>query len=147
LKERGVNVTVEHEKGRVPVTVLKVHGDVDASSYQALIAAAREQVAAGARHMLLDLSEVPYVGSSGLVALHRVALLVRGQQPPDPEGGWRAFHELSHDVEQGRQQAVKLLSPLPAVARVLATSGMDQFFEIYADRAEALRAFAAATGP
>jgi len=136
-----MRVSVETEQGQVPVTVMKVVGDVDASNYRDLIAAAREQYAAGARHILLDLSEVGYVGSSGLVALHSISVLVRGQQPPDPEAGWQAFRTMGRDVEAGMQQGVKLLNLQPAVARVLDTSGMAQFFEIFTDRAAAVNAF------
>jgi len=136
-----MNITVVKEEARVPVTVMMVSGDVDAASYQTLIASAQEQYAAGARHILLDLTQVGYVGSSGLVALHSLAVLVRGQEPPDPEAGWRAFRAMGRDVESGRQQGVKLLNPQPPVARVLDTSGMAQFFEIYTDRAEALASF------
>ncbi len=136
-----MKVSVETEQGRVPVTVLKVAGDVDASNYRELVAAAREQYAAGARHFLLDLGEVGYVSSAGLVALHSIGVLVRGQQPPDPEAGWQAFRTMGRDVEAGMQQGVKLLNPQPSVARVLDTSGMVQFFEIFTDRAEAVKGF------
>ena len=136
-----MKLSVETEQGRVPVTVMKVAGDVDASNYRDLIAAAREQVAAGAQHVLLDLGEVGYVSSAGLVALHSISVLVRGQQPPDPEAGWQAFRAMSRDVEAGMQQGVKLLNPQPAVTRVLDTSGMIQFFEVYTDRAEAVTSF------
>jgi anti-anti-sigma regulatory factor len=136
-----MQVSSEVENGRVPVTVMKVTGDVDAASYRDLLAAARAQYEAGARHILLDLGEVGYMGSSGLVALHGIAVLVGGQQPPDPEAGWRAFRTMGRDVEGGRQQGVKLLNPRPAVARVLETSGMAQFFEVFTDRAAAIAAF------
>ncbi len=136
-----MNVTVEVAPGRVPVTVLTVHGDLDASTYQGLIAVARAQVAAGVGQVLLDLSDVPYISSAGLVALHSTAVLVQGKQPPDPEAGWNAFRTMGRDIEQGRQLGVKLLSPQASVLRVLDTSGMAQFFEIHTDRAAALASF------
>lgn len=137
-----MNVSVEQvATGRVPVTILTVQGDIDAATFQSLIAAAREQVAAGAAHMLLDLSGVPYISSAGLVALHSTAVLVQGQQPPDPEAGWSTFHSMGRDAEKGKQTAVKLLSPSEKVSKVLNTSGMVQFFEIYTDRAEAVASF------
>src|SRR5690349_19129017 len=119
-----MKITAEQATGSVPVTVLTVQGDLDASSYQALIAAAREQVAAGAQRILLDLSGVPYISSAGLVALHSTAVLVQGQQPPDPEAGWSTFHSMGRDADKGKQTVVKLLSPSERVAKVLDTSGM-----------------------
>lgn len=136
-----MNVVVEQAQGRVPVTILVVQGDVDAASYRDLIAAARAQAAAGATAMLLDLSQVKYISSAGLVALHSTTVLVQGQQPPDPDAGWAAIRTMGRDIEKGRQGAVKLLSPTPAVARVLDTSGMAQFFDIHTDRAEAIASF------
>ena len=136
-----MNVSIDQFEGRVPVTIMHVQGDVDASSYQDLISRARELYAGGARHILIDLSGVPYMGSSGLVALHSIAVLLRGQQPPDPEEGWHAFREIGRDVERGAQHDVKLLSPQPAVSRVLQTSGLDHFFEVHTDRSAALASF------
>jgi anti-anti-sigma factor len=136
-----MNITVEQAEGAVPVTVIAVQGDLDASNYRDLIAAARAQVAAGARQVLLDLSGVPYISSAGLMALHSTAVMVQGQQPPDPEAGWTAFRTMGRDIEAGQQRGVKLLSPSPSVMRVLDTSGMTQYFEIFTDRAEALASF------
>lgn len=136
-----MKVTVEQAQGRVPVTILAVQGDVDAATYRDLIAAARAQVAAGAAYMLLDLSQVAYISSAGLVALHSTSVLVQGQQPPDPDAGWAAIRTMGRDIEQGRQNRVKLLSPTAGVARVLDTSGMAQLFEIHTDRAEAVASF------
>lgn len=136
-----MNVSTEHFEGRVPVTIMNVQGDVDASNYQDLIARARELYAGGARYILIDLSKVPYMGSSGLVALHSIAVLLRGQQSPDPDEGWQAYHQIGRDVERGAQHAVKLLSPQPPVTRVLQTSGMDRFFEVHSDRSAALASF------
>jgi anti-anti-sigma regulatory factor len=136
-----MDVSVTTEEGRVAVTVMTVVGDIDASSYRDLIAKGREQFAAGARNLLLDLSGVKYVGSAGLVALHSLAVLMRGAEPPDPEAGWRAFRTMGRDVASGPQKAVKLLGPQEAVQRVLDTSGMIEFFEVYRDRAEAVASF------
>ena len=136
-----MKISVEQVQARVPVTVMAVQGDIDASTYQELIASAREQVAAGATHVLLDLSGVPYISSAGLVALHSTAVLVQGKQPPDPEAGWTAFRTMGRDIEKGQQAGVKLAGPQASVARVLETSGMAQFFEIHPDRAAALASF------
>jgi anti-anti-sigma factor len=136
-----MEVNVENVEGRVPVTILTITGDVDASSYRDLIARARAAYEAGARNLVLDLSGVPYMGSSGLVALHSIAVMVRGQQPPDPEAGWRAFRAMGEDVGAGQRSGVKLLSPRPAVERVLDTSGMKQFFETFTEREAAVASF------
>ena len=43
----------------------------------------RRAMLAGARDFLLDLSDLTYISSAGLVALHSVALLAKGEDLPD----------------------------------------------------------------
>jgi anti-anti-sigma regulatory factor len=136
-----MNVTVSQVEGRVPVTILHIHGDLDASSYRDLIAKGQEVYNAGTRDILLDLSGMPYLSSSGLVALHSIALMLRGEKPPDPESGWEAFHAIDRDRGVGLQQHVKLLNPQPGVDKVLETVGFRQFFEVYTDLATATASF------
>jgi hypothetical protein len=81
------------------------------------------------------------MSSSGLVALHSVALLLQGREPPDPEYGWAVFRAVGRDVESGRQERVKLLNPGPRVERALDMAGFDRLFEVYADRKEAIASF------
>jgi len=138
-----MNITVDQAEGSVPVTIVGLHGDLDASNYQDVIAKARELYDVGARHVLLDMSNVPYMGSSGLVALHSIAVLLRGEQPPDPESGWNAFHAIARDQEadRGAQQHIKLLNPQPKVVRTLEMTGLKAFFEVHTDLAAAIASF------
>jgi anti-anti-sigma regulatory factor len=136
-----MQITVDQIQSRVPVAILAIHGDLDASNYEQVIAKARELYAAGALHLLLDLSSMPFMGSSGVVALHSVALLMRGETPPDPEAGWQAFHSIDQARAGGVQQQVKLLSPQPKVSRTLQITGMDDFFEIHTDKQAAIASF------
>ena len=136
-----MQVTVEQVEGRVPVTILAIQGDLDASNYEQVIAKARELYAAGVRHLLLDLSNMPFMGSSGVVAIHSIALLMRGETPPDPDAGWQAIHSIDHARAGGMQQQVKLLSPQPKVSRTLQMTSMSDFFEIHTDRQAAIASF------
>jgi anti-anti-sigma factor len=140
-----MNITIEHGHGRVTVTILRLEGDLDASNYEELIARARELYGTGARDVLVDLRAVPYMGSSGLVALHAVALMFEGEQVPDLESGWEAHHAISRSVESGHaQEHTKLLAPAdPAqsVRRVLSRTGMDRFIPVETDEAVAIASF------
>ena len=136
-----MQLTVEKAQGRVPVTILAIHGDLDASNYEDVIAKARELYQSGARDLLLDLSAMPFMGSSGVVVIHRVAMLLRGEVPPDPEMGWQAIHEIDQDRRAGKQQHVKLLGPQAKVNRTLQMTGLDEFFDIFTDRQAALESF------
>ena len=140
-----MNITIDQAQGRVPVTVLGVHGNLDGSNFQVLIATAKEIYAAGARNVLVDMSDMPFMSSAGLVALHQISVLLRGEQPPDPDSGWEAIHAidraLDRDRDTGPQRHVKLLSPQPQADRVLDKSGMKPFFEVHADRETAIASF------
>ena len=136
-----MGITVHQAKGKVPVTVLQPHGDLDASNFRDLIAKAKEAHSAGARDILLDLSDTPYMSSSGLVALHRIAVMLRGEDADEPESGWEAFRAIRRDVDTELQQHFRLLSPQPGVEKVLEMAGFKQFMEVYTDLETAIASF------
>ena len=61
----ALQTTVERVDGRVPITVLALDGELDASNYERLIEEVRGLYAAGDRNLLLDLSArgAPRTGS------------------------------------------------------------------------------------
>ena len=136
-----MNITTEPSAAQTGLTVLRLQGDLDGSNYRELIAAAKTAQQNGAKRLLLDLSDVPYMSSAGLVALHSSVLLFEGKQPPDPEAGWSTLKSVALNAGGAAQQLVKLLNPQPRVARTLEMSGMNVFFEIFTDEAAALASF------
>ena len=136
-----MNVTQSQVQGTVPVTILRTHGDLDASSFEGLIVAARQAYGQGARHMLLDLSDTPYMSSSGLVALQSIVALLRGEPLPDLEAGWASFRSLDRYREAGFEPCVKLLNPQPRVMHVLETVGFVKFLEVHTDEEMAVASF------
>jgi anti-anti-sigma regulatory factor len=136
-----MNIAVEQSTARIPVTVLRLQGDLDGSNYLDLIAAAKTAQQNGAKYLLLDLGGVPYMSSAGLVALHSAVQLLRGEQPPDPAAGWSTLKSIAMNTPNTAQELVKLLNPQPRVTRTLEMSGMNVFFKIYTDEAAALASF------
>jgi len=136
-----MEITVYQAQGRVPVTVLQPQGDLDASNYRDLIAKAKEAYDAGARDILLDLSHTPYLSSSGLVALHSIAVMLRGEKPPDLESGWGTFRSIDRDKDLGLQQHFRLLNPQPDVDKVLEIAGFKRFLEVFTDLNTAVASF------
>jgi anti-anti-sigma factor len=138
----AMQTTVERVEGRVPVTVMALAGELDASNYLRLVDDVRPLYAAGARHLLLDLSDLTFIASSGLVALYSIVTLMQGEEPPDPEYGWSALHAMGRGVEEGGvQTAVRLCAVQPAVGEVLQRTGLDGLFHTHPDRETALAAF------
>ncbi len=120
------------------VAVIALDGELDGSNFEAVIDAGRAARDAGAKRVVLDLAGLTYMGSSGLVAIHSIALLLAGKEPTSPEDGWQAIHEVSQTV--GDEADVILAGPQGSVQRVLDRSGMADLFPIHADRAAALGA-------
>jgi anti-anti-sigma regulatory factor len=136
-----MNISVSQKQGNVPVTVLKLDGQLDGQNYQELIAKAQELYKAGARDFLLDLSDLTYISSAGLVALHSMALLVKGEELPDTEYGWSAYRSMGRTSAAGLQTHVKLFNPREEVKNVLEMVGFTTVFEVFTDIDEAVKSF------
>ena len=138
-----LNVTVDKVEGRVPVTVMRLDGELDASNYGSLITQTQELYAAGTRDLLLDLEKLSFVSSSGLVALHRMALIMRGETLEDAEEGWRAFNAISRDLDgvDSPEAHYKLLKPQPMVRKVLDTAGFSDIMPVFEDEETAVASF------
>ena len=138
-----MEMNVTQMQGKEMVTVLSLAGDLDASNFEAVIAKAKDIYAAGSRRLLLDMSELEFMSSSGIVALHSITLLLRGEQPHDLEGGWNVFHAIEQDRNSnpGVQPYVKILNPQSGIKRTLEKTGLDAFFEIHTDLQSAVASF------
>lgn len=136
-----MEINISHEQGNVPVTIIKVAGQLDGQTYQKLISSAQEVMNNGTKDILLDLSDLTFISSAGLVSLHVIALLLRGEAMPDLDHGWAALKSVSKSRESGIQQHVKLLNPRPEIVNVLEMVGFSSFFEVFNDRQKALESF------
>ena len=136
-----MEISVSKQTGRVEVTVLGLSGQLDGQNFQDLIDKARELFTSGARDFVLEMGELTYISSAGLVAIHSIALLTRGEQMPNAEEGWSAYRSMGRTKEAGKQQHVKLLNPGEQIKSVLEMVGFDNVFEIYASLDEAVKSF------
>ena len=136
-----MNITISQAQGRVPISVIAIDGKLDSQTYQELIRNARDLYDAGARDILIDLTELTYISSAGLVALHSIALLLRGKSLPDPEHGWASIKSIDRGRDAGMQKHIKLFNPQPEVNKVLEMVGFSQMFEIFSEREKAIQAF------
>ena len=136
-----MNISATKEAGSKEVVVLHLDGQLDGQSYQELINKARELFDAGARDFLLDMGDLTYISSAGLVALHSIALLLRGEDVPDPEQGWSAYRSMGRSTESGLQAHLKLLNPRDEIKSVLDMVGFNHVFEVFDNREAALASF------
>ncbi|HEX2697777.1 MAG TPA: STAS domain-containing protein [Anaerolineales bacterium] len=136
-----MEITVSKQQGQVPVAVVQPHGDVDASNYTELVNKVEELRKEGTNDFVIDLSDVPFMSSAGLVALHSIAILMRGEKPVDSQSGWGALKAMDRDRDRGVQKHVKLLNPQQYVAETFDKAGFTQFFEIFSDLQKAVASF------
>jgi anti-anti-sigma regulatory factor len=136
-----MNITISQKLGRVPVTVLQLIGKLDGSNYMQLVEEARNVYLNGMRDLLIDLSQLTFLSSAGIAAIHKTALMFRGLPMAEEESGWASFHAIDRDRGNGVQPHVKLLSPRPEVTSILDISGFSSLFEIHTDLEKAVASF------
>lgn len=137
-----MDISERQVSGDTPVSILTLRGELDAANYLAVIDKVRQIYEDGTPRLVIDLSDVSFLSSSGLVALHSAALLMRGEQPPSPEAGWSAYHAIAKDVEGGFEDCCVLYNPQGRARKTLQMTGFDGFLHIYDDLDEAVASLA-----
>ncbi|MEW6030946.1 MAG: STAS domain-containing protein [Chloroflexota bacterium] len=134
-----MDITTSKHEGKVPVTVLHINGKLDSNSFQSLIAEAQKVYDAGARHLVLDMTNMSYISSAGLAALHSISLIFQGKDAPDLNAGWQVFKGI--DFNREKQSQVKLAGMWPEVQSVLDVVGFTLLFETFPTVEAALASF------
>lgn len=132
-----MDIEISHEQGRKPVTVFRIRGEVNITTYEQLEKQARDAQASGTRDLLLDLTEVTYVSSAGIRALNNIFKLLRSDAPEESDEAMR------RGLSDGtfKSPHLKLLNPTPRVVEVLKIAGVDMLLEIHQKRKDALASF------
>jgi len=127
------------ENGRVPITVIHVDGNIDSLSYQTFKTRADELIKEGARHILVDLSHVPFISSAGLRAFHETFNQLR-KIHPDAN---LSEEEVKKGIAAGTYKSphFKLLNLSEEAKGAFHLSGFDMFIETFTDIKAAINAF------
>lgn len=136
-----MEIIVSQKQNTSPVTIMKLQGDLDGSSYQYFIDEAQKLYDAGTHNLLLDMSELTFLSSAGLAGLHRIARVYNGEDRSTMEEGWSAIHVMGKERDSGFQKHVKLLNPSEKILDVLDTVGFKTFFEIFTEIDPAMASF------
>jgi len=132
-----IEVTI-HE-AREPVAVMSIKGKIDASNYVEVINQAQEIYKRPVHNLLLDLSEVPFISSAGLVAIHKISLIYSGGQQEVEQEGKETRPDFTHNANARKR--VKLLNPQPGVDKTLEMAGLKLFFKVFDDLKSAVESF------
>jgi anti-anti-sigma factor len=132
-----MDVSVTQEKGRVPVTVIKVAGRTDSANADIFGKKVMEVIDGGARYLVLDLSKIPYMSSAGLRVLQQVFDRLRSLSSAESD------KEMYKKINDGsfKSPHLKLLNPTKEVVEVLKMSGFDMLVSIEKDLNTAVASF------
>jgi len=129
-----MEIDISFQQAGEEVAVMKLTGDINASNFMGIVDKAREIYKNPSRYLIIDLSDVSSISSTGTVAIHKIALIYSGV-PQDVEANENP--DFTHSNEA--RKYVRLLSPQPQVDEVLTKSGMRLFFKTYNDIDSALK--------
>jgi anti-anti-sigma regulatory factor len=134
--EECMEINVSYHQGKEAIAIMQLRGNIDASNFVQITDKARELYMNPARNLVIDLSEVGNISSTGLAAIHQIALLYSGVPQQAQEGANPDFTHSSN-----ARKFVKLLNPQPDVEKTLETAGLKLFFKIYKDLDSALASY------
>ena len=129
-----LKITSSQIQGKVSVTILHLNGQFDRMTANQALDRARQSHEDGAKHLLLDLSGVDMLTSSGLLAIQSIFKLFT------PEADVQIMHQ--HHEEPYKSPYLKLVCPNPQVYYVLNIAGFLQSILIYNNMEDAVNSFA-----
>ena len=134
-----MEIQVHTENGRVPVTVMHIHGNIDSSTYQAFEAKAEELIKDGTRNILVDLSHSVFISSAGFRALHHIFNKLRAIHP-DVD---LTDADMKKGINDGtfKSPHLKLLKLSRETRTAFEMSGFDMYIEAFNDMETAIASF------
>lgn len=118
-----LKISTEQVQAGVPVTVFHVRGWLDAQSEEQLLEAARTSYDAGARYLLIDMSDLDTLTSAGMRALQKVYQIFTPK-----EDHFKVAH-------------LKLCNAPPQIYNVLGITGFLHNIPMYESMGAALQSF------
>jgi len=136
-----MEIKVSIQQAEQPIAIMQIAGDINASNFLDIVNTAQGIYGNPARHLIIDLSKVTSVSTTGLVALHKIALVYSGvPQEMDTEASTKEMRpDFTHS--SNARKYVKLLSPQPEVDKALEKAGLKLFFKVFNDLESAIQSF------
>ena len=131
-----MEISVTLHQGDEPIAIMQLKGDINGSNFMQVSDKAQELYMNPARNLIIDLSEVPGISSTGLVAIHKIALLYSGTPQKEEQN-----IDPNRTHSSNARKHVKLLNPQPEVDKTLEQAGLKLFFKVFKDLESALASF------
>ena len=132
-----MDISISHTQGKVPVTIMRINGDLDATAYETFEPKAKNEISSGSNDLLIDLSGVPFMSSAGIRVINSLYYQLH------PYTSEENKKRISRGVRDGTYEAphLKLLKPNKRVLEVLKLVGVDMYLGIYSNEQNAISAF------
>ncbi|MBL8088917.1 MAG: STAS domain-containing protein [Anaerolineales bacterium] len=132
-----LEITSTTQNARVPVTIINVKGDIDASNYQEFQSQSEQLVTDGARYLLLNLKEVAYMSSAGLRVIHNLFNQLRTLHKDANDD------ELRKKMSAGEYKSpfIKVVNLSERVKEAFELGGFETYIEAYNDVEKAVNSF------
>lgn len=130
-----MEIRVSEQQGRVPVTVFHIDGEMTADSAAEFEAALGQAVENGTRDLILDLTNVKFIGSFGIRSINQALVALYEANGLTGDDARRVLRT------GGKANYLKLLNPNPEVLKVLELSGLDMLLEMHRDLNETVSSF------
>lgn len=135
-----MEINVSIHKVEKPIAIMCITGEVNASNYLDVIVKARDLYREDlAQNLILDLSGVTKISTTGLAALHQISLIYGGSEHSIEQDGTELRPEVIHSSSARRH--VKLLNPQSEVDQALEESGFKLYFKVFGDLESAINSF------
>jgi anti-anti-sigma regulatory factor len=128
-----LTITTSQIQGDVSVAVLHIKGHLHGSTEKELLDRARQAHEDGARHILLDLSELDVLSGAGLRAVQNIFKLFT------PQSDVELMHQ--HGDEPYKSPYLKIVCPNPQIYYIFNVAGFLQNILVYNNLEEATSSF------
>ena len=132
-----MEIKVSTENARVPVTVMNISGNIDSITYQEFQVKAEELITNGARYVLINMADVPYISSAGLRSIHNIFNKMRSLNKDVNDD------ELRQKMNTGSYKSpyIKVANLSSNIKEVFELSGFETYIEIHEDLNKAIASF------
>jgi anti-anti-sigma factor len=134
-----MEIKTSTENGRVPVTIVQIEGNLDSSTSTQFQKRVEELIKGGSRHILVDLTNSPYVSSAGFRVLSQIFKDLNAIHPDTNLNE----KDMKKGIAEGSYKSpyLKLLNLSNQTRTVFTATGFDMYIEEYDDLKKAISAF------
>jgi len=132
-----MEINILEKQNHVPITIIQPKGEFDSSAVEQFDEFSRELFDSGARDVIIDLSQVPFMSSAGIRSISTMYQMLHPKSSAEEE------KDIRKGIRTGTYKAphLKILKPSKEVSEVMKMVGIDMYIEIFNDENSAISSF------